>query len=324
MDSLLFAASAVLIVTGFFLYFWIASKYKIVDLPNHRTMHKGATIRGGGIVILLAMLAYMLLFDNPGYFFITGLALVGLLGFADDLYDLPGRVRLPIQFISITLILIELSWSNDMALIWLLAVAVVATGALNAYNFMDGINGMTGGYSLVTIISLMVVNIAVYPFIPHELLSFFALCVLIFNFFNFRKKALCFAGDVGSFTIAYILVFCIFKLVQSSSQPAFILFFTVYGIDTVFTIVERLAKRQNIFNAHRMHLFQVVVSKTGMPHLRMSGIYMAIQIVINSIVIIIVHYPWQTQLIVAATMLAVLAVAYIALKNSMNKIAIHV
>ncbi|MDZ7605066.1 MAG: UDP-GlcNAc--UDP-phosphate GlcNAc-1-phosphate transferase [Cyclobacteriaceae bacterium] len=314
MDNLLFPLSAILITAGFFVYFRIARKFRIVDLPNHRTMHKGATIRGGGIVVLIAMLSYMVFIDNPGTYIIVGLAVIGSLGFADDLLDLPGRMRLPLQFLAVVLIMLTLKLHLDISWFWLVGILIAVTGILNAYNFMDGINGMTGGYSIVAILSLFYINTNLIQFTSNEFLAFFGLTILIFNFFNFRKKAACFAGDVGSFTIAYILVFLILKLIIESGQPAFILLLTLYGIDTIFTIIERLWHRQNIFKAHRMHLFQVAVSRTGMPHLRMAGIYMIGQLIINSIVVIIIKYPWPVQWSIIAAMLMALSGIYIWLK----------
>ncbi len=318
MDNLLFPLAAVLITAGFFVYFQIARKFRIVDLPNHRTMHKGATIRGGGIVVLVAMLSYMVFIDNPGTYIIIGLAIIGAVGFADDLLDLPGRVRLPLQFLSVALIILALELNQDISMLWLIAIIIIATGVLNAYNFMDGINGITGGYSLVAILTLFYININLYQFTTNEFLAFFGLIVLIFNFFNFRKKAACFAGDVGSFTIAYLIVFLILKLIVVSGQPAFLLLLTLYGIDTIFTIIERLWQKQNIFKAHRMHLFQVAISRTGMPHLRMSGMYMVGQFLINIFIVIIIKNPWAIQWPIIVAMLIFLSVIYIGLKQKLK------
>ncbi len=319
MDNLLFPVATVLITAGFFLYFQIARKFRIVDLPNHRTMHKGATIRGGGIVILVAMLCYMVFIDNPGTYVVIGLAIIGAVGFADDLLDLPGRVRLPLQFLSVALIILSLQLNLDISFIWLIAIVIVTTGVLNAYNFMDGINGMTGGYSLVAILTLLYINTSLYQFTANEFLAFFGLTILIFNFFNFRKKAACFAGDVGSFTIAYIIVYLLLKLILVSGQPAYIFLLTLYGIDAIFTIIERLIQRQNIFQAHRMHLFQVAISRTGMPHLRMSGMYMIGQSFINIFVLIIIKKPWAVQWPIIVAMLIFLSVIYIGLKQKLKR-----
>ena len=198
-------------------------------------------------------------------------------------------------------------------------IIVLATGTLNAYNFMDGINGMTGGYSLVTVISLIYINSYVYQFIANDFLFFFLLALVVFSFFNFRTKAVCFAGDVGSLTIAYIIVYLIIKLVSESHQFVFILFLTLYGIDTIFTIAQRIFKKENIFEAHRLHLFQVAVSKTGMPHLSMSLIFIGVQTAINLVIVRLIQLSVQQQLIYSALLLFGLSVVYSVIKKYMMK-----
>lgn len=287
-----------------------------MDLPNHRTMHEGATIRGGGIVILISITLFSIFISEPGYYFIAGLTILGITGFLDDLIDLSGKIRFPIQALSVVLILIELDLTG-LSLFYLFLIVILAAGTLNAFNFMDGINGMTGGYSLVTVISLIYVNNFVTDFIVNEFLYFFLLSLIIFNFYNFRKKAVCFAGDVGSLIVAFIIVYLIIKLISETHQFVFILFLTLYGIDTIFTIVQRIIKKENIFEAHRLHFFQVVVSKTGMAQLRMSGIYMFVQTIVNLIILMILQFSISSQLIYSGIMLSVLSVAYIVIKNKM-------
>ncbi len=316
MNSWYYFFYAFLIAAAFLIYFKIARKYNIVDLPNHRTMHEGATIRGGGLVIFIAVALASFLFDYPGYYFVAGLIILGITGFLDDLLDLPGKVRFPLQVMSIVLILAELNLF-ELNFIWLLIVIILATGTLNAYNFMDGINGITGGYSLVAIISLIIVNNYYYNFIADDFLIFFLLVLVIFSFFNFRKKAVCFAGDAGSLTIAFIIVYLVLKLISETQQVGFILFLTLYGIDTIYTIVQRILKKENIFEAHRMHLFQVAVSKTGMSHLRMSGIYMLIQLMINFVVILVIQMDFRHQMIYFGVMLLLLSIFYMVVKRKL-------
>lgn len=317
MNSWLYPVFAILLFAASLIYFKVARRYKIVDHPNHRTMHEGATIRGGGIVILFAVALFSLFFTDPGYYFIAGMTILGITGFLDDLVNLPGKVRFPLQVLSIVLILVELNLTS-LSIFWLFLIVVLATGTLNAFNFMDGINGMTGGYGLVTVISLIYVNNYVSSFITNDFLLFFLLSLLIFDFYNFRKKAVCFAGDVGSLTVAYIIVYLIIKLAFETQQFVFVLFLTLYGIDTIFTIIQRILKRENIFEAHRLHFFQVVVSKTGMPHLRMSLIYMVIQAIINLLVILIMQMHLRQQVIYSGIMLLVLSIFYIIVKKKMR------
>lgn len=316
MSNVYYLIFTLLLFVAFKMYFNVARKYNIVDLPNHRTMHDSATIRGGGIVLFLAMTLYSLFIPHPGFFFIVGISIVGITGFLDDLYNLSGKVRFPLQVISILCILAELQLFG-IGLLLLFTVIIIATGTLNAYNFMDGINGMTAGYSVVIVSTLIYVNNFIFFFISNEVLIYFLLALLVFSFYNFRKKAICFAGDVGSLTIAFIVVYLIINLIQTSNQYGFILFLTLYGLDTVFTIIQRIIRKENIFDAHRLHLFQVIVSKTKMPHLSMSMIYIIIQVVINILVLNVIENPMMKQLIYIGIMLIVLSVVYIILKRKL-------
>ena len=277
-------------------------------------MHVDETIRGGGVVVLLGVLIYSVLFGELSFYFSIGLCLIGVTGFLDDLIDLSSKARLIAQVISMLFILAELDmWDQHFVIAGL--IILIGVGVLNAYNFMDGINGITGGYSLVTVLSLIYVNSYIHPFISNEFLLIVLVSLLVFSFFNFRNRAVCFAGDVGSLSIAFIIVFLITKLINETNQLVYILFLTLYGIDTIFTLIQRLALRENIFKAHRMHLFQVGINRTGGSHLLMSLIYAGIQIVINIIVIVTIRMTILDQALYLGTLLAVLSLIYIRLKR---------
>jgi UDP-N-acetylmuramyl pentapeptide phosphotransferase/UDP-N-acetylglucosamine-1-phosphate transferase len=204
-------------------------------------------------------------------------------------------------------------WNYNAVLLGL--IILIGVGVLNAYNFMDGINGITVGYSLVTVVSLLYVNIYIQSFVPNQFLIIILASLLVFSFYNFRNKAVCFAGDVGSLSIAFIIVFLLIKLVKETNQLVYILFLTLYGIDTIFTLIQRLALRQNIFEAHRMHLFQVGINSTGGSHLLMSLIYALVQVLINIIVIATIHLSILDQMLYLGSLLAVLSLIYIKLKR---------
>jgi UDP-GlcNAc:undecaprenyl-phosphate/decaprenyl-phosphate GlcNAc-1-phosphate transferase len=182
---------------------------------------------------------------------------------------------------------------------------------------MDGINGITGGYSLILIVTLIYINNFRFYFINNDFLILFMLTILIFNYFNFRSKAVCFAGDVGSLTIAYIVIYLVIKLCLDSGLLIFILLLTLYGIDTIFTIIQRIIRRENIFDAHRLHLFQVAVNKTKMPHLKMSLIYMVVQLLINIMIIVFSYKSGATQLFYVGILLLSISVSYILIKKKM-------
>ena len=296
------------------LYFFIAERFKIIDKPNERSLHLKITIRGGGIIFLISSILYFI--DSGFQFpvFILGLSAITTVSFLDDIFTLPNRYRLPFQFLAIILILLELHFFTNS--IWIcVVVVIIGVGIINAYNFMDGINGITGGYSTVIIGFLWFINNYHVKFIENDFLIFTISGLMVFNYFNFRKKARCFAGDVGSISIAVIILFLLLKLILQEQNLIYILFLSVYGVDSILTIIHRLFLKENIFKAHRLHLFQVIVHNLKVPHLLMASIYMLIQGVICCIVIFSLRYSIITQLITGVSIMVLLVTLYIITKR---------
>ena len=258
------------------LYFKIADKYNIIDRPNERSSHTRITLRGGGIIFYFGALAYFLTnqFEYP--WFMLALTLVAFISFVDDVKSVKQGIRLSFHFSAMALMfgqwgLFSLGWG------WLLLALVVCTGIINAYNFMDGINGITGGYSLVVLAALAYVDEVLVPFVEADLIYTVMMAVVVFCFFNFRRKARCFAGDVGSVSIAFILLFLLGKLVIETGDLSWIVLLVVYGVDSVLTIIHRLMLHENIGLPHRKHLYQLMANELKIPHVMVSLIYMAVQ-----------------------------------------------
>ncbi len=258
------------------LYFKIADKYNIIDRPNERSSHTRITLRGGGIIFYFGALAYFLTnqFEYP--WFMLALTLVAFISFVDDVKSVKQGIRLLFHFSAMALMfgqwgLFSLGWG------WLLLALVVCTGIINAYNFMDGINGITGGYSLVVLAALAYVDEVLVPFVEADLIYTVMMAVVVFCFFNFRRKARCFAGDVGSVSIAFILLFLLGKLVIETGDLSWIVLLVVYGVDSVLTIIHRLMLHENIGLPHRKHLYQLMANELKIPHVMVSLIYMAVQ-----------------------------------------------
>lgn len=272
---------------GMLLYFKIADHYNIIDHPNERSSHSEITIRGGGIVFLFAAMISLIVY--PEYWLpILGLFIVGIISFIDDRITLSGRLRLIFHLIAVTLMF---SFLGVFTLFpwWLTAgLYIFVIGIINAYNFMDGINGITGLYSLVVLSGLQYVNHSVSSFIEPDLIWFPILASLVFLYFNFRKKAKCFAGDVGSVSIAFWIIFLLLKLIMLTHNFSYILFLGVYGVDTVLTIIHRLKLRHNIFEAHRLHFYQILANEQGWSHLWVSSIYAGLQL---GIIVAVVCLP---------------------------------
>ncbi|MDY3788780.1 UDP-GlcNAc--UDP-phosphate GlcNAc-1-phosphate transferase, partial [Bacteroides fluxus] len=160
---------------------------------------------------------------------------------------------------------------------WIVIALIVCTGIINAYNFMDGINGITGGYSLVVLTALAIINAEIIPFVEGDFIYTVICSVVVFCFFNFRKRAKCFAGDVGSVSIAFILLFLLGKLIIQTGDFSWIVLLSVYGVDSVLTIIHRLMLHENIGLPHRKHLYQLMANELKIPHVVVSSVYMAVQ-----------------------------------------------
>lgn len=104
--------------------------------------------------------------------------------------------------------------------------------------------------------------------------------VLVFSFFNFRKQARCFAGDVGSVSIAFVILFLIGSLIIKTENFSWLVLLAVYGVDSVLTIIHRLMLHENIGLPHRKHLYQIMANELRIPHVTVSLVYMIAQFVI--------------------------------------------
>ena len=271
-------------------YFRLAVQFKIIDRPNQRSSHSRITIRGGGIIFPIALFLQALFSSFEYPLFTSGLLLISAVSFYDDLRPLSNKIRLLIHLIAVSLLFMQ---SDLLAYsVWIIIlVYILVIGTINAYNFMDGINGINGAYSLITILSLYFINENYNSFVSIEWLMITALSLLVFNFFNFRKKAKCFAGDVGSVSMAFIIIFFLLQLILKTGDLKYIGFLLVYGIDSISTILFRLIRKENIFEAHRTHFYQYLTNVKSLPHLMVSALYMIVQLIVN---LLIFYSDWDS------------------------------
>lgn len=271
-------------------YYIIAKRLRIVDRPHHQSSHRGVVVRGGGIVFYMAYAIWSISNGFSWYGALIGLTILAVISFVDDIHSISPIVRLICQFIAILMLfyhtgLIQTHWH----VIVILTIACV--GAVNIYNFMDGINGMTGGYSFIVAIELLYVNRCYIHFVDDDLLYNVIIAILIFNLFNFRKQALCFAGDVGSLTIGYILVYLVLRLALKGHSMSWIAMLAVYLVDGGMTILHRILLRENLMKPHKNHAYQIMANELRMPHLVVSGIYMGLQAICC-----VVYFMWPGYL----------------------------
>jgi UDP-N-acetylmuramyl pentapeptide phosphotransferase/UDP-N-acetylglucosamine-1-phosphate transferase len=292
-------------------YLKVATKYKITDTPNKRSSHTKITIRGGGIIFPIALGFFFFLNDYQYPYLFIGVSLIALLSFIDDLKPLPPGLRLPFQFIAAVLVFIELGDIFPWLAMGLLLI--VAVGFINAFNFMDGINGITGFYTLAVLGFLSYFNSFIEEFVHPDLLFFILMSVVVFGFYNFRKKALFFAGDVGSISLAVIFLFVVLKFYYHFTAPVAILLVSVYGVDTVMTIMRRIFMKEKITEAHRHHLYQLFVDSKRHSHIAISMYYFMVQLIMCAVVYYTFELPVIKQLLVSVSSLIILAAIYLLL-----------
>ena len=305
-------------------YFKIADKFNIIDKPNERSSHSTIVLRGGGVIFSLAMVAWAVMMTVNGEWgvvvgylpFLVGLLLVAGVSFWDDVKSLPDSVRLVVQFGAMALMF----WSMGImhwSMWWIVIVAlVVCVGATNVINFMDGINGNTAGYALAVLVPLVLLNKDL-AFVDTSFLVVAIMGVLVFCIFNFRPKgkAKCFAGDVGSISIAFIMLFAIGRLVVQTQDVTYLIFLLVYGIDGCLTICHRIMLHENLGEAHRKHAYQLMANELKIGHVKVSLLYMLMQLVVSLGFIYVCPNNVLAHWIYLIGAVVVLGVAYVLFKK---------
>lgn len=306
--------ACIIMILAALAYFRIATHYNIIDKPNERSSHTIPTIRGGGVIFLLAA---VLFFIYNGYSFpylLAAVLLSGIISFIDDIYTLSNPVKFGVHVLSVLLLFYECGLLTTLSPIYLLAIGIFIIGTINAYNFMDGINGITGLYSLAVIVPLYLTE-------ANESLKslqmFLMIGLLVFNYYNVRKRARCFAGDVGSISLAILIAFLLIMRAQETGSFVYIGMLLIYGIDAVYTIAQRLYQKENIFQAHRKHLYQYYSNEKKVPHVLVSAIYTLLQLVIS--LMIVYGYITYLNLLI---LLILLSIIYWVLKIPFFKMAV--
>ena len=305
----------VLLLAAELIYFRIADKFIIIDKPNERSSHKRIVLRGGGIIFTIGLWIWSIVFGFQYTWLLAGVSLAACISFVDDVHSLPDSLRLVVQFTAMFLVFQEIGLLHwDMW--WIVPLALIsAVGGTNIYNFMDGINGITAGYSLAMLIPIAIVNRSM-AFVEESYLIVAIIGVLVFSLFNFRPrgKAKCFAGDVGSIGMALIMVFCIGRIMIATGDITWIVLFLVYGVDGVLTICHRIMLHENLGEAHRKHAYQLMANELKMSHVTVSLIYMGLQLVVSLGFIYLIPNSIVAHWIYLVAAGLVLAVAYVLFK----------
>ncbi len=321
-NYLLYGIVAVLLFALEVIYFRLAAHYDIIDKPNQRSSHSSIVLRGGGIIFLLGVWIWCAFFGFHYPLFLAAVTLAAGISFIDDIHSLPDSVRLVVQFVAMGLMIGQIFVSGDGSFafgesLWakiafVVIALIVCVGATNIYNFMDGINGITAGYSIVVLVPLALMDSGL-KFIEPSFLAVIMLAVLVFSFFNFRPrgKAKCFAGDVGSVGMAFIVLFAVGMLIARTGDITWLIFLLVYGVDGCLTICHRIMLHENLGEAHRKHAYQLMANELRMSHPLVSVIYMALQLAVSLGFIFLIPDNVLAHWLYLVGALAVLCVAYV-------------
>lgn len=297
-------------------YFRIADKCNIIDKPNERSSHSSIVLRGGGIIFMLGLWVWAGFFGLSLPWFLMAVTLIAGVSFIDDIHSLPDSVRLVAQFAAMLLMFYQLDIMHlDMWWVIILAL-IVCVGASNVINFMDGINGITGAYAMASLFPLYLLNREM-GFVDESLIVTVILADVVFCLFNFRPKgrAKCFAGDVGSIGIAYILLFLIGGLIMLTGDITYLVFLLVYGVDGCLTIIHRILLHENLGEAHRKHAYQLMANELKIGHVKVSSFYALLQVAISLGFVYLCPdtVAWHWAYFIGA--IVVLSVAYVLFKK---------
>lgn len=321
----------VLLLVAELVYFRIADKCNIIDKPNQRSSHSTIVLRGGGIIFLIGAWVWSAFFGFEYPWFLAGVTLIAGVSFVDDIRSLPDSVRLVAQFAAAAMAFYQLDilhWS----MWWIVLVAlIVYVGATNVINFMDGINGITAGYALAVLMPLGLLNTNYHElsmnlatncssvfssdgvFVDQSLIVAAIIAAIVFCIFNFRPKgkAKCFAGDVGSIGIAFIMLFLLGNVIIKTEDITWLIFLLVYGVDGCLTIIHRIMLHENLGEAHRKHAYQIMANELKIGHVKVTLLYMAIQLIVSLGFIYLCPNTVLCHWMYLIGALAVLAIAYV-------------
>lgn len=279
---------------------------QLLDIPNHRSSHTIPTPRGGGLGFWVAFLLSLAFLPwlSPGVELSSLMAVVivllplALIGYWDDLHSLSARTRYGVQLMSAGLAVYWLGpfpqpWFTSLGLggtaIAVLLTLLGFTALVNLTNFMDGLDGLVGGVSLVQFAFLA-------WYLPQPIWGVLAAALLGFLWWNWPPAKI-FMGDVGSTTLGGAITLA---LMMAPSQHWILLALTlpITG-DAIYTLFRRLLRRENVFKAHRTHIYQRLHQR-GIPSVAITLTYMGLTGLIALAITIL--GAWGAGLSVAATL----------------------
>lgn len=274
-----------------------AKHLMVMDIPNERSSHAIPTLRGGGLAIVLITLVVVLLDSllsgvwREGVVYLMGGAILAVLGWRDDKKSLPARVRFLVHGLVAVITIIGLGYFDtlpfpfighlSLGVFGILLTLMWIIGMTNAFNFMDGIDGIAGGVAFAGGIGWVVLTVSGLGEVG-SLTFWIAMAVagasLGFIMHNWQPARI-FMGDVSSGFLGYTFAVLPLLLKGEPSQPLMsgILLMWVFIMDAGVTFIRRAFKREKLFSAHRSHLYQRMVS-AGYSHAAVSITYILLSL----------------------------------------------
>ncbi|WP_051315297.1 MraY family glycosyltransferase [Algoriphagus terrigena] len=298
------------------IYYRLAIRFGIVDRPNHRSSHTRVTVRGGGIIFPFAVILWWMAADFIHTWMVLGLVWISAISLLDDIYNISRKLRFGIQFLALNMAFYDLGVFEQLPLWSLPFLYFAALGILNAVNFMDGINGIAGLCALCFFGSILAVN-RYMPIFDNELIYSLIMGVFVFLIFNFRKNAMMFAGDIGSISLAYMMIYFLVQWFLAAQQWTIVLFLVIYGADAFLTLVRRLLKKENVGLPHRTHLYQILANQMKKDHVLIALAFALLQFAVNFFLFIKPHS--MPSSVLALSVLVAVAAFYLAIKVPLQK-----
>ncbi len=332
-EALLIVATIALIFLSLWLYFPFAEKKGLLAGVNHRSSHTKPVVTGAGFIFYISYVFYIidcLLFSTwevPWPLFI-GISILAIVSYIDDLKDLWFFIRLVVQVLAVVLMLYQVYLDFSMTPMEmnpsiLIIVAVVglifSVGFTNLYNFMDGLNGMMAGITISALAIFGLIDFFVVDFIDDSLLIYTAIPTLIFAFYNARRQAKCFAGDVGAIVLGFVMVYMLFSLLLQTSNIVYIFIFASVYLEAGMTVIQRLLAGQNIFKPHRIHMFQLLCNEHKHHHVKISAYYALNQLLFGSVIVVMNYFDLNdlAQNLIVIGLFAVETILYFVYKRKL-------
>jgi UDP-N-acetylmuramyl pentapeptide phosphotransferase/UDP-N-acetylglucosamine-1-phosphate transferase len=257
-----------------------------------------------------------------------GISILAVVSFIDDMKDLWFFIRLVVQILAVALMLYQIYLDFSMepmamnaSILIILAIVGLffSVGFVNLYNFMDGLNGMMVGITISSLFVFWLIDFFVVDFVDDTLLIYTAIPTIIFAFFNARKQAVCFAGDVGAIVLGFVMVYMLLSLLMQTANIVYAFIFVSVYVEAAMTVIQRLLAGQNIFKPHRIHLFQLLCNEQKQHHVKISGFYALNQLVFGAIIVTLNFYQVNdlVQNIVVISLFTVETIVYFIYKRKL-------